>query len=193
VPGETETEIAGNVTFAEAVFVGSATEAATTATVTLLVGGVAGAEYVVDAPLAVATGNTVPHDAVGHDTDHLTPLLVESLPTLAVKFAVAPAWTVAAVWESDTLMGGGGGFEEPPPHPVRKIAEKYVRPAMNRLHLALIDFLQAARIDLSPGDTRFRLYPLMRRKKTASALPPRPRLKVPREARSPGAWQKTFP
>lgn len=43
VPGETETKIAGNVTFAEAVFVGSATEAARMATVTLLAGGVTGA------------------------------------------------------------------------------------------------------------------------------------------------------
>ena len=47
----------------------------------------------------------MPHGAVGHDTDHLTPLFVESLLTLAVKFAVAPACTVLEVWESDTLMG----------------------------------------------------------------------------------------
>ena len=43
VPGETETEIAGTMTLAEAVFVGSATEAATTATVTLLAGAALGA------------------------------------------------------------------------------------------------------------------------------------------------------
>ena len=43
VPGETETKIAGKVTIAETVFVGSATEAATTVTVTLFDGGVAGA------------------------------------------------------------------------------------------------------------------------------------------------------
>ena len=141
MPAETETKIAGNVTFTGAVFVGSATEAATTATVTLLVGGVAGAVYVVDAPLAVATGDTVPHGAVRHDTDHLTPLLVESLLTLAVKFAVAPACTMAEVWESETLMGGGGGLEEPPPHPVRTIATKYVKSTLKRLHLLLIDSL----------------------------------------------------
>jgi len=89
--------IAGTVTCADAVFAGSATEAATTATMTLLAGGVAGAEYVVDAPLAVVAGETVPQGAAGHDTDQLTPLLVESLLTLAVKFAVAPACTVTAV------------------------------------------------------------------------------------------------
>jgi hypothetical protein len=43
VPGETETKIAGKVTIAEAVFVGSATEAATTLTVTLFADGIAGA------------------------------------------------------------------------------------------------------------------------------------------------------
>jgi hypothetical protein len=145
VPGETETKIAGNVTIAEAVFVGSATEAAMTATVTLFVGGVRGAEYVVDAPLAVVTGETVPHDAVGHDTDHLTPLLVESLLTLAVKFAVAPACTVAEVWESDTLMGGGRGLEERPPHAARRIDKQYPMPRMERLEVTLIDFLHSSK------------------------------------------------
>ena len=77
---------------------------------------------------------------MGHDTDHLTPLLLESLLTLAVKFAIAPASTVAAVWESDTLMGGDGEMEGPPPHPAKKLAAKYVRPATRRLNLALIDF-----------------------------------------------------
>jgi hypothetical protein len=43
VPGKMETEIAGSVTLAEAVFVGSATEAATTATVTLPAGAALGA------------------------------------------------------------------------------------------------------------------------------------------------------
>ena len=97
----------------------------------------------------------MPHGAVGHDTDHITPRLAESLLTLAVKFALVPASTVAAFWESDTVMsaGGGGGVEEPLLHPAREIAKKYVAPATERLHLALIDFLQAARIDVCPGDT----------------------------------------
>ena len=65
---------------------------------------------------------TVPHGAVGQDTDHFIPLLLVSLLTLAVKFAEVPASIVAEVWESDTLMGrggGGGGEGEPPPHPKR--------------------------------------------------------------------------
>ena len=123
--GDTETAIAGTVTCAEAVSAGSATEAATTATVALLTGGVRGAEYVVDTPLGVVAGDTVPHGAVAHDTDHLTPLFVESLLTVAVKFVVAPAWTVAAVWESATLTGGGGGpllplLPPPPPQATRQ-------------------------------------------------------------------------
>ena len=43
VVGETETEIAGTVTVAVAVFVGCATEAATRVTFTLFAGGAAGA------------------------------------------------------------------------------------------------------------------------------------------------------
>ena len=96
--------------------------------------------YVVGTPLDVEAGDTVPHGAVGHDTDHLTPLLLGSLLTLAVKSALAPACTVAEVWESDTLMDGGGGPEEPPPHPAKKLAAKYVRPTTKRLNLARIDF-----------------------------------------------------
>jgi hypothetical protein len=119
--------------------------------VTLLAGGVLGAEYVVDAPLAVVTGDTLPHGAEGHDTDHLTPLLVESLLTLAVKFAIAPASTVVAVWESDTLMGGGGGLEEPPPQAARTIGKQYAKLAMERL--GLIDFLHCSKtneVDCEP-------------------------------------------
>jgi hypothetical protein len=43
VAGETETEMAGTVTVAVAVFVGTATEAATRVTFTLFAGGAAGA------------------------------------------------------------------------------------------------------------------------------------------------------
>ena len=69
-------------------------------------------------PLAVEAGDTLPHGPVGHDTDQLTPLPVESLLTVAVKLAVPPASTVAEVSESDTLTGGGGGPTLlPPPLP----------------------------------------------------------------------------
>jgi hypothetical protein len=70
----------------------------------------------------------------------LTPLFVESLLTLAVKFAVAPAGTVVEVWKSDTLMGGGGGLEERPPHPARRIDKQYPMPRMERLEVTVIDF-----------------------------------------------------
>ena len=52
------------------------------------------------------------------------------------------------------MVGGGVGgvLEEPLPHPAREIAKEHVRPAMERLHLALIDFLQAAQIGVSPDD-----------------------------------------
>ena len=87
----------------------------------------------------------MPHGAVGHDTDHLTPLLVESLLTLAVKLAVAPACTVAEFWESDTLMGGGRGLEERPPHPERRIDKQCPMPRMERLEVTLIDFLHSSK------------------------------------------------
>ena len=66
-------------------------------------------------PLGVEAGDTVPHGSVGHDTDQLTPLAVESLLTMAVKLAVPPASTVAEVAESETLTAGGGGPLLPPP------------------------------------------------------------------------------
>ena len=77
-------------------------------------------------PLGVEAGDTVPHGCVGHDTDQLTPLAVESLLTVAVNFAVPPASTVAEAAESDTLTGGGGGplllLPLPPPQPQRNRA-----------------------------------------------------------------------
>ena len=88
---------------------------------------------------------------MGHDTDHLTPLLLESLLTLAVRSAVAPACTVTGVWESDTLMDGGGGLEEPPPQAARTIDKQYAKLAMERLDL--IDFLHCSKtnkVDCEP-------------------------------------------
>jgi hypothetical protein len=141
VPGEAETKIAGKVTLAEAVLLASATDAATIVTVTSSAGAVLGALYVAGAPLAVDAGETLPHNAVGQNTDHLTPLLVESLVTVAVKLAVAPACTVATVCDSDTFMGGGGGLAEPA-HPVRELATKYESATKKRLQPLLIPFLQ---------------------------------------------------
>ena len=73
-------------------------------------------------PLGVDAGDTLPQGPVGHDTDQLTPLAVESLLTVAVKLAVPPASTVAEVWESDTLTGGGGPLLLPPPQAQRNRA-----------------------------------------------------------------------
>jgi len=64
---------------------------------------------VVAAPLAVAVGETVPHGAAEHDTIQVTPLFVESLATVAVNWAVAPAWTVAVGGVTETETTGGGG------------------------------------------------------------------------------------
>lgn len=71
----------------------------------------------VGVPLDVEAGDTLPQGPVGHDTDQLTPLAVESLLTVAVKLAVAPASTVAAVWESDTVRGPLLLLLLPPPPP----------------------------------------------------------------------------
>lgn len=68
-------------------------------------------------PLAVAPGETVPHGAVEHETDHVTPLFPESLVTVAVTCIVAPACTVVVPAETETLIGGAGVELVPPPHP----------------------------------------------------------------------------
>jgi len=72
---------------------------------------------VVAVPLGVAVGETVPHAVAEQETVQLTPLLAESLRTVAVNCAVEPASTVAAVWERETLMRRGDVLAKPPPHP----------------------------------------------------------------------------
>ena len=62
----------------------------------------------VDAPLAVTEGETVPHGAGAHDTVQVTPLFAVSLVTVAVKFAVAPTFTVFVVGVTDTVTAGEG-------------------------------------------------------------------------------------
>jgi hypothetical protein len=62
----------------------------------------------------VAVGETVPHGVAGQVTVQVTPLLDESLLTRAVSCAVAPASTVVALAETETLTGGALA---PPPHP----------------------------------------------------------------------------
>ena len=62
----------------------------------------------VAAPLAVAVGETVPHEAEEHDTVQVTPLFVGSLVTVAVNGAVAPASTVAVGGVTETETGVAG-------------------------------------------------------------------------------------
>jgi hypothetical protein len=50
---------------------------------------------VVATPLAVAVGDTVPHGAGEQVTAHVTPWFDGSLPTVAVKGALAPGLTVS--------------------------------------------------------------------------------------------------
>jgi hypothetical protein len=108
VPGETDTAIAaGTVMVAEAAAEALATEVAVMVTVKLAAGGVVGAVKVVATPLAVALGETVPHVAAEHDTDHITPLFAESFVTVAVNCAVAPACTVAVLGVTETAIPAG--------------------------------------------------------------------------------------
>ena len=93
-PACTVTVIAGPVTVAEVIAVGSATEVAVTVTCTSLAGR-GGAVNVVAAPLAVAVGETLPQGAAGQDTVQVTPLWVGSLATVATSGVVPFAITVA--------------------------------------------------------------------------------------------------
>jgi hypothetical protein len=97
--GETaETTIAGIVTVACEDLVESETDVAVTATVKS-VDGSPGAVYVIATPLAVEVGETLPQGDGEHETVHVTPLLLGSLPTVAVNCCVVPASTVA-LWGS---------------------------------------------------------------------------------------------
>ena len=55
------------------------------------------------APLAVAAGETEPHAAAEQATAQVTPLLAESLLTVAVNCAVAPGWAMAELGETETV------------------------------------------------------------------------------------------
>jgi hypothetical protein len=105
----------GTLILAEIVFVASVTDVAVSVTFSKLAGADAGAVYVVATPLAVEVGETDPHAWPEHDSVQVTPLFAESLTTVAVNCAAAPAFTVAVVGERETLMGGGGVAV--PPHP----------------------------------------------------------------------------
>lgn len=107
--GATITVIAGTVTVmaADADFDVSANEVAVIVTVKPADGGLLGAVYVVADPLAVAVGETVPHDDTEQATVQVTPLFDESLVRVAVICAEAPACSVVTLAETETLIGAG--------------------------------------------------------------------------------------
>ena len=60
----------------------------------------------VGAPLAVDVGDTLPHGGTSHVTDQVTPPLLVSLATVAVKGAVVPAETVAGFGATEMVNPG---------------------------------------------------------------------------------------
>lgn len=65
-------------------------------------------------------GKTQPHKAEEQERAQVTPLLAESLFTVAVKVCIVAADTFGLVGDTETVMaggGGGGGGLDPPPHP----------------------------------------------------------------------------
>ena len=69
----------------------------------------------VEFPLSVDVGETVPHCATEQKTDQVTPMLERSLVTVAVNGAVPPAGTLGEPAETETEMTGGGCTMELPP------------------------------------------------------------------------------
>src|ERR1700754_766720 len=92
---------------ADADLVVSETEVAVTVTVAG-VGGAAGAEYVVAAPLAVVVGVKLPHEELPQVTDQVTPAFALSLLTVAVRGVVVLAGTEVGGLFSVTEIGTVG-------------------------------------------------------------------------------------
>ena len=107
--GETETLIARTVMVAEPDFDVSATEVAVMVTCKLLSGGLAGALYVTE---LLVTLLRVPAPDVG-DMVQVTPLLLGSKLTVAVKDSVPPACTRAALGVRETVIAGTLTVAEP--------------------------------------------------------------------------------
>jgi len=105
--GETDTVTGWTVTVADADFDISSTELAVMVTVRLLAGALAGALYVAEVPVILLR---VPAPEAGERVQ-VTPLLSESLVTVAVNACVPAACTVAEVGETETVI------REPPAQP----------------------------------------------------------------------------
>ena len=103
--GWISTVIAGTVIDAKPIARELDTEVAVTVTAKSL-GGTPGAVYLVATPLAVETGETVPHGADEQETVQVTPLLAESPTTEAASETLAPAMTVAVGGATETATEG---------------------------------------------------------------------------------------
>jgi hypothetical protein len=102
--GATDTATNGTVNVAEEDFVVSVTEVAVTVTARLLAGGAPGAVYVTLSPLEVEVGDTVPHGVAEQLTVQFTPALAGSKFRDALNCVVPPAWTVAVVGATETVI-----------------------------------------------------------------------------------------
>jgi hypothetical protein len=96
--------VAGTVNGTDTETTELATEVAVIVTARSAAGVAAGAVYVAAVPLAVLSGDTVPHGGGAHETLHLTPPLVESPTTVAVIGVDVPAGTTAPFGDIDITM-----------------------------------------------------------------------------------------
>ena len=97
--GSTSTRIAGTVTSALATASAFATEVAVTVICTSLAGGAA-AVKIVATPLTVEVGDTPPHGADEQETAQVTPRLLLSFTSVAVRFALWVPSTVGDAGET---------------------------------------------------------------------------------------------
>jgi hypothetical protein len=104
--------LARTVMVAELFLVPSVAEVAVTVTTRLLERAVAGAVYVVAAPLEVEADEMLPHLAPPQDSDQVTPPLVGSLDTVAVSCWEDPELTVAEPGVTDTEIAGMVTWDE---------------------------------------------------------------------------------
>ena len=71
----------------------------------------------VETPLAVEVGETVPQEVTEQEMVQVTPLLAVSFKIVALNCAVDPVCTTAVLWEAEILIGGRVMNVEPPPQP----------------------------------------------------------------------------
>jgi hypothetical protein len=124
---ETPAAPAPIVIAADAVFVPSVTDVATSVAVAGF-GAVAGAVYVTAVPDALEVAESDPQAfGVAQEIDHVTPLLALSFATVAVRLCVPPSATVAVVGVTLTAIAadppppGGVVLFDPPPHPATNV------------------------------------------------------------------------